>query len=79
MNRDLFNEKKRLSKLNEENDSSWAKDISFNTLEKKIIEDKKATEYALRPLDEKASKRFFKSNKSEQYSKNAFLFRASFF
>ena len=70
MNRDLFNEKKRLSKLNEENDSSWAKDISFNTLEKKIVEDKKATEYALRPLDEKASKRFSKSKKSEQYSKS---------
>lgn len=54
MNRELFNEKKRMSQMNsEDNDPNWAKDVTFTILEQKIVENHKASEYAFRPLDEK--------------------------
>ena len=57
MNRDLFNKKKRMSEMNENTDPTWAEDVSFSSLEKKIKDSKKATEFALRPLDDKEDKR----------------------
>ncbi len=53
MNRDLFNQKKKLSEMPDNPDATWADDVSFDTLEKKIRESKKATLFALRPLDDK--------------------------
>ena len=54
MNRELFNEKKRMSQMNsEDNDPNWAKDVTFTILEQKIVENHKASEYAFRPLEEK--------------------------
>ena len=57
MNRDLFNKKKRMSEMNDNTDPDWAEDVSFSSLEKKIKDSKKATMFALRPLDEKETKR----------------------
>lgn len=64
MNRDLFNKKKKLSEMNDNKDTAWAEDVSFTSLEKKIKESKKATMFALRPLDEKHAAKTGKS-KSE--------------
>jgi len=53
MNRDFYNEKKKLSRWNEKPDDNWASDVSFASLEKKIKENKKAIDRALRPLSDK--------------------------
>ena len=45
MNRDMFNEKKKLSNMDTP-DASWAEDVSFKSLEKKIKDSKKASEKA---------------------------------
>ena len=55
MNRDLFNEKKKLSNVDNP-DTSWAEDVSFKSLEKKIKESKKASEKAFLSLDGKEEK-----------------------
>jgi len=55
MNRDMFNEKKKLSNIDNP-DTSWAEDVSFKSLEKKIKESKKASEKAFLSLDGKEEK-----------------------
>ena len=50
--------------MNDNKDTAWAEDVSFTSLEKKIKESKKATMFALRPLDEKLAAKTGKS-KSE--------------
>ena len=55
MNRDMFNEKKKLSNIDTP-DTSWAEDVSFKSLEKKIKESKKASEKAFLSLDGKEEK-----------------------
>ena len=57
MNRDMFNEKKKLSKMTGSEDEVWAEDVSFSVLERQIKENRKATEHALRPLDEKKNEK----------------------
>ena len=71
MNRDLFNKKKRMSEMNDNTDPDWAEDVSFSSLEKKIKDSKKATLFALRPLDEKESKRKNGSLYVGQYTKQS--------
>ncbi len=66
MDRELFNAKKKMSKMDNPNDASWAQDVSFSTLEKKITDSKKATEFALRPLSDNGS---FRSGKSRTKTK----------
>ena len=53
MNREIFNEKKKQSRMNNNSDAAWAEDVSFTSLEKKITESKKASELAFRSLDDK--------------------------
>ena len=59
MNRDMFNEKKKLSNMDSP-DASWAEDVSFKSLEKKIKESKKASEKAFLSLDGKEEKELAK-------------------
>lgn len=59
MNRDMFNEKKKLSNIDTP-DTSWAEDVSFKSLEKKIKESKKASEKAFLSLDGKEEKEIAK-------------------
>ena len=59
MNRDMFNEKKKLSNMDAP-DASWAEDVSFKSLEKKIKESKKASEKAFLSLDGKEEKKLAK-------------------
>lgn len=55
MNRDIFNEKRKMSSQ-DNNDTTWAEDVSFKSLEKKIKESRKASEMAFRSLDGKEEK-----------------------
>ena len=68
MNRDMFNEKKKLSNMDTP-DASWAEDVSFKSLEKKIKESKKASEKAFLSLDGKEEKEIKKSRLKEQAEK----------
>ncbi|MBP5494155.1 MAG: hypothetical protein J6X97_03595 [Lachnospiraceae bacterium] len=68
MNRDMFNEKKKLSNMDSP-DASWAEDVSFKSLEKKIKESKKASEKAFLSLDGKEEKEIKKSRLKEQAEK----------
>ncbi|SDI94711.1 hypothetical protein SAMN04487760_101303 [Lachnospiraceae bacterium G41] len=68
MNRDMFNEKKKLSNMDTP-DASWAEDVSFKSLEKKIKESKKASEKAFLSLDGKEEKEIKKSKLKEQAEK----------
>ncbi|MBO6089869.1 MAG: hypothetical protein J6P37_06135, partial [Lachnospiraceae bacterium] len=68
MNRDMFNEKKKLSNMDTP-DASWAEDVSFKSLEKKIKESKKASEKAFLSLDGKEEKEIRKRKEKKQAEK----------
>ena len=68
MNRDMFNEKKKLSNMDTP-DASWAEDVSFKSLEKKIKESKKASEKAFLSLDGKEEKELKKRRERKQAEK----------
>ena len=68
MNRDMFNEKKKLSNMDTP-DASWAEDVSFKSLEKKIKESKKASEKAFLSLDGKEEKELRKRREKIQAEK----------
>ena len=68
MNRDMFHEKKKLCNMVSP-DASWAEDVSFKSLEKKIKESKKASEKAFLSLDGKEEKEIKKSRLKEQAEK----------
>ncbi|MBR6382651.1 MAG: hypothetical protein IKS56_01585 [Lachnospiraceae bacterium] len=68
MNRDMFNEKKKLSNMDTP-DASWAEDVSFKSLEKKIKDSKKASEKAFLSLDGKEEKEIRKRREKKQAEK----------
>ena len=68
MNRDMFNEKKKLSNMDTP-DASWAEDVSFKSLEKKIKDSKKASEKAFLSLDGKEEKEIRKRRERKQAEK----------
>ena len=68
MNRDMFNEKKKLSNMDTP-DASWAEDVSFKSLEKKIKDSKKASEKAFLSLDGKEEKELRKRREKIQAEK----------
>lgn len=68
MNRDMFNEKKKLSNMDTP-DASWAEDVSFKSLEKKIKESKRASEKAFLSLDGKEEKEIRKRREQKQAEK----------
>ena len=68
MNRDMFNEKKKLSNMDAP-DASWAEDVSFKSLEKKIKDSKKASEKAFLSLDGKEEKEIRKRKERKQAEK----------
>ena len=68
MNRDMFNEKKKLSNMDAP-DASWAEDVSFKSLEKKIKDSKKASEKAFLSLDGKEEKEIRKRRERKQAEK----------
>ena len=68
MNRDMFNEKKKLSSMDTP-DASWAEDVSFKSLEKKIKDSKKASEKAFLSLDGKEEKEIRKRRERKQAEK----------
>jgi hypothetical protein len=64
----MFNEKKKLSNMDTP-DASWAEDVSFKSLEKKIKESKKASEKAFLSLDGKEEKELKKRRERKQAEK----------
>ena len=70
MNRDLFNEKKKLSNVDNP-DTSWAEDVSFKSLEKKIKDSKRASEKAFLSLDGKEEKEIAKKTAKRNAEKVA--------
>ncbi|MBP5529167.1 MAG: hypothetical protein J6X80_03865 [Lachnospiraceae bacterium] len=70
MNRDLFNEKKKLSNV-DNHDTSWAEDVSFKSLEKKIKDSKRASEKAFLSLDGKEEKEIAKKTAKRNAEKVA--------
>jgi hypothetical protein len=64
----MFNEKKKLSNMDTP-DASWAEDVSFKSLEKKIKDSKKASEKAFLSLDGKEEKEIRKRREKKQAEK----------